>query len=235
MRHTIVLLAALSISLGALAQAVQPAQVLQVARALAPERTVSGNTVSSPMDPMGSITVNAKATYVGALRFVLVGTADCEIHIFVDADASKRVRRIFLIQFEGYLPEHPTLRYKSHPAYSPVMMSGLPFYQRARFGSAADVPAPGSEAERVFALLRGKGYIVPAETVNVTYKHFLDATMRKELLLMVIDDMANTGATFADLVQGNAPSPRWAPIAEKLLADASTLFTVTLGPRKAGN
>jgi hypothetical protein len=225
MRHTIALLTALSISLGAFAQAIPKASALQVP---APERTVSGNTVSSSADPKGSITVNANATYVGALRFVLVGTADCEIHLFVAADAAKRVRRIFWVQFEGYLPEHPTLKYTHHPAYKPVTMSGLPFYQRARFGGAEDVPAPGSEAERVFALLREKGYTVPAETVNVTYKHFLGTAMRKEILLMVIDDMASTGATFADFVQGNSVTPRRAQVAEKLLANASTVFTVTL-------
>lgn len=232
MKQAIALLAALTFQIGALAQDAQRAQAVQVP---GPERTVSGTTVSSAKDPMGSIKVNADATYVGALRFVLVGTADCEIHVLVDADASQRVRRIFWIQFEGYLPEHPTLRYQPHRAYRQVMMSGTPFYQRARFGSATDVPAPGSEAERVFALLRGKGYTVPAETVNVTYKHFLDGSMRKELLLMVISDMASTGATFTDLAQGKAVTPRWAPIAEKLLADASTVFTVTLAKSKGSN
>jgi hypothetical protein len=225
MRHAMTLLAALSISLGAFAQAAPKAAAPKVP---APERIVSGNTVSSSVDPNGSITVNAKATYVGALRFVLVGVADCEIHVFVAADTAKRVRRIFWIQFEGYLPEHPTLKYKHHPAYKPVTMSGLPFYHRARFGGAEDVPAPGSEAERVFALLREKGYAVPVETVNVTYKHFLGGAMRREILLMVIDDMASTGATIADFLQGDSVTPRWTQVAEKLLANASTVFTVTL-------
>ena len=225
MRNTIAVFVALSFSLGAFAQAVPKASTPQ---APAPIRTVSGNTVSSPADPKGTITVNPNATYVGAVRFVLVGTADCEIHVFVDADAAKRVRRIFWVQFEGYLPEHPTLKYTHHPAYKPVTMSGLPFYQRPRFGSAADVPAPGSEAERVFGLLREKGYTVPAETVNVTYKHFLGSAMRKEILLMVIDDMASTGATFGDFVQGKNVTPRWEQVAEKLLADASTVFMVKL-------
>jgi hypothetical protein len=160
------------------------------------------------------------------VRFVLYGTADCEIHLFVDADAAKRVRRLYWVQFEAYLPEHPTLKYEPHKAYAPVSMAGVTFYQRARFGQSLDVPRANSDADRAFALLKEKGYTLPAETVNVTYKHFLDSTMRKELLLMVIEDMAPTGTTFAELTKGGVLQPNWAPIAEQLLAKAAGVFVV---------
>jgi hypothetical protein len=203
---------------------------LAAAQDLAPIRTVSGQIVTSPHDPSARIEVIPPAVYAGALRFVLFGVADCEIHLFVDADESKRVRRIYWIQFEQYLPEHPTLRYAPHPAFAPVTMSGLGFFQRARFGGAADVPAAGSEAERVFGFLRANGYTLPLETVNVTYKHFLDPSMRKELLLIVLDDMSSTGATFAQLVQNGAVQPAWGPIAERLLVNAAKVFSISIRP-----
>jgi hypothetical protein len=198
------------------------------AQALAPQRTAVGSVVSSPVDPNGQVEILRPATYVGAVRFVLFGAADCEIHLYVDADASKRVRSVYWIQFEAYLPEPPTFRYSHHPAYSPLTMSGLPVYQRARFGQSSDVPQPGSDADQAFALLRSKGYTLPAETVNVTYKHFLGSDMRKELLLMVIDDMSTTDTTFAELVKDGKLQPAWNPIAEKLLAKASKVFSVRL-------
>jgi hypothetical protein len=198
------------------------------AQALVPQRTVSGNVVTSPADPIGQVQVLPAATYVGAVRFVLFGAADCEIHLYVDADASKRVRSVYWIQFEGYLPKHPTARYTHHPAYAPLTMSGLSFYQRARFGQSSEVPEPGSDADQAFALLKSKGYTLPDETVNVTYKHFLESDMRKELLLMVIDDMSTTGTTFAELVKDGEPQPAWTPIAERLLARAGKVFSVRL-------
>jgi hypothetical protein len=195
------------------------------AEAQSPLRTVSGKVVESQIDPSASIEVLADATYVGAVRFTLYRVADCEIHLFVDADASKRIRRLYWVQFEAYLPEKPTLRYTHHPAYSPVEMSGLSFYQRARFGQSSDVPDVGSEADRVYALLKEKGYSLPPETVNVTYKHFM-SDMRKELLLIFIEDMSLSGTSFAELEKDGAVQPSWKPIAEKLQARAAKVFAV---------
>jgi hypothetical protein len=195
------------------------------AQPLAPTRTVSGNVVTSQADPSVQIQVEPKAVYVGTARFVLFGTADCEIHLFVDADASKRIRRVYWIQFEAYLPTHPTLRYTTLSSYTPLEMSGLPFFQRARFGQSTDVPRADSDAEKAYALLKQYGYAFPAETMNVTYKHFF-ADMRKELLLMVIEDMSLANTTFAQLEQDGAVQPAWTPIAEQLKERSSKVFSI---------
>lgn len=202
------------------------------AQTLPPLRTVSGASVMSQADPAARITVRPKATYVGALRFVLFDVADCEIHVFVDAGADKRVRRLYWVHFEAYLPQHPTLRYAPHRSDAQVQLAGRPFYQRARFGSAVDVPREGSDAAQVYALLQRQGYRLPEETVNVTYKHFLDADMRKELLLMVLQDMAHLDVRFNDLVKdGQLQATRWAPIAERLLDEAATVFDIRFAAR----
>jgi hypothetical protein len=52
--------------------------------------------------------------------------------------------------------------------------------------------------------------------------------MRKEILLMVLEDMATTGTSFEKLVQGGVVQPSWPPIAEQLLARASSVFSVKL-------
>lgn len=195
------------------------------AQQLHPLRTVEGTSVVSTNGPAAKIQVPDGAVYVGAVRFVLFESADCEIHLFVDADASKRIQRLYWVQFEAYLPEQPTLRYEPSAAYTPLEMSGLPFYQRARFGQSSDIPRPGSDAEAAFALLKQNGYTLPPETVNVTYKHFF-AEMRKELLLMVIEDMSLSGVTFGQLLQGDAVQPAWLPVAEQLKARSSKVFTI---------
>ncbi len=199
--------------------------VSSLAQSQTPLRTVNGKVVESQADPSARIEILADATYVGAVRFTLFGTADCEIHLFAEADASKRIRRLYWVQFEAYLPEHPTLRYSHTPTYTPLELSGLPFFQRARFGRSMDVPRPGSDADRAYSLLKEYGYSLPPETVNVTYKHFF-ADMRKELLLMVIEDLSFSGTTFAELVQGGVIQASWGPVAERLQARASKVFAV---------
>ncbi|WP_263416982.1 hypothetical protein [Terriglobus albidus] len=72
-----------------------------------PERTVIGNVVVSQHDPAVRIALPKEAVYLGAERFVLHSIADCEIHIFVEADAQRVVKRLYWIQFEGYLPSTP--------------------------------------------------------------------------------------------------------------------------------
>lgn len=202
--------------------------IVASAQALPPMRTVDGNVVLSQSDPNARIEILLPATYVGAVRFTLYDVADCEIHLFVDADEAKQVRRLYWVQFEAYLPEHPTLAYEHHPAYTPTELNGLPFYQRARFGQSTDTPKPGSDADRAYKLLSENGYKLPAETVNVTYKHFLGTKMRKEVLLMVIEDMALTGTSFSQLVKNNELQPTWAPIADKLLERSPKAFAISL-------
>jgi hypothetical protein len=68
----------------------------------APERVVQGTTVTSASDPAVRITVPKSAQYVGADRWDLYDVADCEIHVFVEADAQKIIQRLYWIQFEGY-------------------------------------------------------------------------------------------------------------------------------------
>ena len=65
-----------------------------------PEREVQGTTVTS-RDPPIRVTVPKDARYVGADRWPLRGVADCEIHVFVDADADKLIQRLYWIQFEA--------------------------------------------------------------------------------------------------------------------------------------
>ena len=80
------------------------------------ERVVSHNTVISRGDPAVEIKLPAFVHYVGTDRFLLsdpkIGNFDaCELYAFVDSDQGRHVRKFYWIQFEGYLPEHPSLHY----------------------------------------------------------------------------------------------------------------------------
>jgi hypothetical protein len=60
--------------------------ILLLAHAAAPERRVTGNRLISNSDPAITIEVPASARYLGAERWDLYGVADCELHLFVEAD-----------------------------------------------------------------------------------------------------------------------------------------------------
>jgi len=68
-----------------------------MAQAAPPERKVVGNVVTSERDPAVRIELPKAAQYVGADRWVLYGIANCELHAFVEADAQKKVQRLYCI------------------------------------------------------------------------------------------------------------------------------------------
>ena len=91
------------------------------------QRSVEGRTLSSRELPPLRIKFGKEFKYVGAQSFVLYGNAQVEQHFFVDADGG-RIRRMFLVQFEGYLPTN-THTY-DYQIKDTVNLGGLDFYVR---------------------------------------------------------------------------------------------------------
>jgi hypothetical protein len=97
------------------------------AQTAGPERKVESNVITSERDPAVRIRVPNSAQYVGADRWVLYGMADCELHAFVYADAQKSVQRLYWVQFEGYLPTRPELKY-TYDSPRHANIGGMDFY-----------------------------------------------------------------------------------------------------------
>lgn len=164
---------------------------LAFAQARGPERSVDGNRVISKADPAATVVVPATATYIGAERWDLYDIADCELHLYVEADEHKRVQRLYWIQFEAYLPSNShTYDYSGD---APVTFSGLPFRQRISFGPTSRPQREGSDGQRVRQMLTKAGYHLPAESMNVRLVHLLDDAGRKELMFIYGEDLALAG------------------------------------------
>lgn len=183
----------------------------------APERLVQGNIVTSAHDPAIRITVPKSAQYVGSSRWDLYGVADAEIQVFVEADAQKLVQRLYWIQFEAYLPSN-THTYK-YPFTEKLTHGGLEFDVRARFGPTNEPPKPGSDLEHVMALLKERGFIAPADMMNVRLVNMVDDTNRKELMFIYAEDLAPTGSTFPELMAESGKA-RWEKLKPELIKRA---------------
>jgi len=191
---------------------------LLFAQAPAPERVAKGNRLISKSDPEITIKLPRNVTHLGADRWNLYDIADCELHVFVEADQNKHVKTLYWIQFEGYLPTNThTYDYSKD---EPVTFAGLPFFQRPRFGPT-DLPSkPGSDREHVLAMLERAGYKLPAHSMNVRLVHLLDETRRKELMFIYVEDLASTGYTSEQLMDGDKPRPEWEAIRKELVERA---------------
>lgn len=168
-----------------------------------PARAVRHNAVVSNSDPSARVVVPSRATYVGTDRWILFGIANCQLYAFVEADAHKHVRRLYWIQFEGYLPSMPRLHHE-YDSHDHATMGGLDFYVDTWAGSSKPskpdtkelaaivaskgyaVPAAmnsGSDEEHLDALIAAKGYVLPSRLASVRFVHTLDEA-RKELMII---------------------------------------------------
>src|SRR5687767_2154370 len=185
-----------------------------------PERAVHANVISSANNPRIQIKLPKEAHYVGGDRWLMYEVADCEIHVFVEADDHKKVQRLYWIQFEGYVPSRPQLKYDytSNPVQH---FGGLEFYTRPRFGPTDDPVKPGSDAEHVRQLIRASGYTMPTGMMNVRLVHLPDEHRRKELMIIYAEDTDSAGVEWRDLLPGGKAADRWQEIQRVLIESAA--------------
>jgi hypothetical protein len=188
------------------------------AQVTAPARKVEGSVVTS-RDPALRVTLPKDARHVGADRWTLYGVADCEVHVFVEADAAKTVQRLYWVQFEAYIPSQPDSKY-NYDRDATTEISGLAIHHRERFGPDDQNPRAGSDLEHVRELVLGAGYTLPKEMINSRLVYLPDSSMRKEVMVIYIEDMASIGKTSADFLVGDKINDAWTPVAEKLLERA---------------
>jgi len=159
-----------------------------------PERTVSGQTLTSMHAPAVALEFAPGFAYAGAQRFLLYGVASAEQHFFVDADADKRIRRMYWVQFEGYLPDN-TSTYDYSKSQGRAQIGGLEFFTDTYAAAVTPPRRPDSDGARARELLQSKGYRYPAEVLSIRLVHLTDATRRAELMIIYAEDLASFGVT----------------------------------------
>jgi hypothetical protein len=201
--------------------------VLLQAQTLAPDRTVSGHVLTSTHDPAVRVRLPEPVQYIGADRWVLYDIADCELHAFVEADAQKNVKRLYWIQFEGYLPSKPDLH---HTYDSPrhVSIGRLDFFVDTWVHKNGAPTRQGSDREHIEALIRAKGFRMPAATMDVRLVHLLDAEQRQELMVIYAEDLSSTGFSAPDISEGGKAHRQWAGVEKGLIERAQR--TVVIEP-----
>jgi len=132
---------------------------------------------------LAALEVSPAFTYVGGQRFVLGGAADAEQHLFVLADANKRVQRVYWIQIEELLPTRPGAY--NYSADSTVTVYGLPFALNIRQYTTA--PDSGSDRARAFALLHLSGYDIPEGAIRARLVYLPDSAARREIMIVYLE------------------------------------------------
>lgn len=197
----------------------------------APERKVESNSINSERDPKIRIVLPTSAQYVGADRWNLYDIADCELHAFVEPDAEKNIERLYWVQFEGYLASKPELKHTyDSPRHAEI--AGWDFFVDTWVREAHAETQKGSDREHLEALLRTRGYKMPAGMMYVRLVHLLDERKRKELMIIYGEDLAPTGLSAAELGEHGKAFNRWPAIEKELITRAEKAIALqAAGPR----
>ncbi|HKR00062.1 MAG TPA: hypothetical protein VJT09_05285 [Pyrinomonadaceae bacterium] len=174
------------------------------------QRRVTGRTLVSDSLPPIRISFGKEFKYVGTQSFILYNNAQVEQFFFVSASRGNRIRQMFMVQFEGYLPSN-TNTY-SYDLKDKVTLGGLDFmYDMAAFNVAAFRKSyPDSDTAHAASFLEGKGYYLEGEEVLFQrFVRLVDDARRNELLIIYSENLGGTGLTAADLSEkGRAASRR---------------------------
>lgn len=84
----------------------------------------------------------------------------------------------------------------------------------------------GSDREHVRALIRAKGYNMPAGMMSVRLVHLLDEQKRKELMIIYGEDLAPTGLEVAELKEGGKAYNRWPAVEAELIRNVEKKIVI---------
>jgi hypothetical protein len=122
-------------------------------------RRVKRQLLTSTSLPPIRIKFDKTFKYVGSQSFILYDSAQVEQHFFVNADKQQRIKRMYMMQFEGYLPNIKATY--DYPLTKTVNLGGQTYIVNAE--RIPNVPAalkqnPQSDITRAASFLESKGY-----------------------------------------------------------------------------
>lgn len=158
-------------------------------------RAVKGQVLTSTGLPPIRIRFDRRLKYVGSQKFVLYERAQAEQHFFVDADARGRIRRMYMLQFEGYLPGIDASY--NYEAKETVRLGGVDYIVNAE--SVPNVAAvlsqqPQSDAARAVEFLKGKGYSMGESVRFQRFVRLVDDAKRNEFIMLYVEDAGTAQA-----------------------------------------
>ena len=191
--------------------------ILVIPAATQPSRTVKGHVLTSTETPAVRLEFDKDFKYAGGHDFILYNVARAEQHFFVDADKQGRIKRLYWVQFEGYLPDN-THKY-NYKVTKSVNIGGLDFIADAYARNIKANPGRAdSDGSRARAFLESKGFRWPSdEILSQRLVHLVDEAKRNELMIIYAEDLTALGLTAADLAPGGSAAARWGEVSNGLL------------------
>lgn len=192
-------------------------------------RTVKENVLISEALPPIQIQIDPAFVFVGSFPFLIDQMATGERFVFVEGDG-KRMKRIFIAQFESILPESPEIyRYNFDKA---TEMGGRRFRHNTFAFSVQEArnEAPGKEADLTAQFLEQKGFVGPDIWMASRFLTLGDATRKHELILFYMEPVDTEKHSLADFYIGQEETQIWKDISAGLKTRSLNAFKIAEHP-----
>ncbi len=192
-------------------------------------RSALGNELISTYDPASVLTFGDDYRYLGGQKFILYGVADTEQHFFVETTDDNRLKSVYWIQYEAYLPGKPwTYDYDDSPLRVTLGDVEL-FTDTAVFEFDPDVErSRGTDGAAARSFLALRGYTYPRHNAYARLVYLTDESRQKELMIIFIDDLEDYGFVTADLEEGGEHAERYPAMEQMMLDRIRATLTVRL-------
>jgi hypothetical protein len=190
------------------------------------KRSVVGKTLISDALPKIKVKLKGDFRYVGKFDFRIRDVAAGERYVFVEADRNKRIRRLFIAQFEGFLPGvAQTYNYRFDDA---LKFGAHKFRQNtyAYSNEESERENPQNEGALTAKFLREKGYKFEDEFMMSRFVTVPDAERRHELILFYIENVGPTGRRVSDFYRGDDETEIWREISAGLTERSLKAFEI---------
>jgi hypothetical protein len=152
-------------------------------------RRVKGQVLISTDLPSIRLRFDKRFKYVGSQKFILYDRAQVEQHFLVDADDQRRIKRMYMVQFEGYLPGiNATYDYS---VTTTVDLGGETYIANVESipnVSAALKQNPQSDVARAASFLESTGYHISESIMFQRFVRLVDEAKRNEFILLYVED-----------------------------------------------
>lgn len=190
-------------------------------------RRASGHKLVSDSLPRLTLELDRAFKYVGRFDFKIRDVAAGERFVFVDADKDKKIKRLFIVQFEGFLPSNThTYNYNFDKA---LVMAGHKFRQNtyAYSNEASEKENPQNEGALTARFLKEKGYILEDELMMSRFVNVPDAERRREMILYYLENASASGHRLSQFYAGEDETPVWREISKGLTERSLKAFKVS--------
>ncbi|HEX8736645.1 MAG TPA: nuclear transport factor 2 family protein [Pyrinomonadaceae bacterium] len=193
-------------------------------------RSVNKNKILSLENPFVRIEVDEQLQNVGILNWILKNVARVERYVYATHDGDKRIRRLFIAQFEAYLPGVKGAY--TFEVKNPTRLGNFDYQTDIGVYNFAERIAanPGAEPEVTKALFDQNGLKVDDDYLVARYARITDAVdKRHELILFYFENLRDLGFTRAQLESGGKPTPEAEKLFREFADRAARSFKVTDG------